>query len=72
MIDYCDMMLMPCGGIAYYDEASGISYRCKQCGTVVGSISQPQACKDQEEKWRLQKLLGGEGWDYFKDLEEWH
>jgi hypothetical protein len=36
-----DLMRLPCGGIAYFDESSGISYRC-ECGAVVGSIGQPQ------------------------------
>jgi hypothetical protein len=71
-IDFCDMMLLPCGGVAYYDEPRfGMNYYCAQCEAIVGSDNQPQACKDEEAKWHLQKLLGGAGWDYFKDLDEW-
>ena len=36
---------LPCGGTAYFDFGSGISYRCENCGAVVGSIGQPQECK---------------------------
>ncbi len=60
---------LPCGGTAYFDHASGISYRC-ECGAVVGSIGQPQACKDAAQKYDNWKALGGEGWDYFEELEE--
>lgn len=59
-----DPMNLPCGGTAYWDESSGISYRC-ECGAVVGSIGMPQSCKDEATKWDNWKKLGGEGWDYF-------
>jgi len=72
VIEFSDMMLMPCGGVAYYDEPKfGANYFCAQCESVLGSDAQPQACKDEEAKWDLQYLLGGKGWDYFKDLDEW-
>jgi hypothetical protein len=71
-IEFSDMMLMPCGGIAYYDEPRfGMNYYCAQCEAILGSDKQPRACKDEEAKWDLQKRLGGRGWDYFKDLDEW-
>lgn len=57
-------MLLPCGGTAYFDESSGISYRC-ECGAVVGSIGMPQYCKDEAEKYRVIEALGGKGWDYY-------
>jgi hypothetical protein len=38
-------MHLPCGGTAYFDYASGISYRCETCYAVVGSIGMPQACQ---------------------------
>jgi len=60
---------LPCGGTAYFDVDSGISYRC-ECGAVVGSIGQPQACKDEAAKWEAWKALGGKGWDYFGDNQE--
>jgi hypothetical protein len=31
---------------------------------VVGSIGQPQSCKDEEQKYLNWKKLGGKGWDY--------
>ena len=64
-----DPMPLPCGGVAYWDEGSGISYRCEACGAVVGSIGQPKRCKDEAEKWDIQKLLGGQGWDYNRSVE---
>lgn len=63
-----DPMPLPCGGTAYWDESSGISYRC-ECGAVVGSIGMPKYCKDEAAKWRLMELLGGKGWDYFAEVE---
>jgi hypothetical protein len=60
-------MHLPCGGTAYFDEDSGISYRCELCGAVVGSIGQPQACKDEMKKWDAWEKLGGKGWDYFEE-----
>lgn len=64
-----DPMCLPCGGIAYWDESSGISYRC-ECGAVVGSIGMPQSCKDEAAKWENWEKLGGKGWDYFAEYEE--
>ena len=55
---------MPCGGTAYFDESSGISYRCDDCGAVIGSIGMPKACKEETEKWDNWERLGGKGWDY--------
>ena len=60
-----DPMRLPCGGVAGWDESSGISYRCEDCGAVVGSIGQPQRCKDEMKKWDAWEALGGQGWDYF-------
>lgn len=71
LVDFKSLMKLPCGGIAYYDENSGISYRCAQCMAVVGSIAQPQSCKDEEAKWEAWAKLGGQEWDYFCDPEEW-
>ncbi len=58
-------MYLPCGGTAYFDEASGISYRC-ECGAVVGSIGMPAECKEEMVKYENWKTLGGQGWDYIK------
>jgi hypothetical protein len=59
-----DPMRLPCGGTAYWDESSGISYRC-ECGAVVGSIGMPQECKDAAKKYDNWQALGGKAWDYF-------
>jgi len=56
---------LPCGGTAYFDEYSGISYRC-ECAAVVGSIGQSKHCKDQASFWEGWEKLGGKGWDYDK------
>ena len=55
---------LPCGGTAYFDEGSGIAYRCENCMAVVGSIGQPQHCKDEAKQYDLMKALGGDGWKY--------
>lgn len=74
-VDFClmfglDMMSLPCGGVAYYEEESTChSYRCNYCLAVVGSVGVPRYCKDEAEKWAVQKDLGGEGWDYYKEAE---
>lgn len=60
-------MRLPCGGTAYWDESSGISYRCEVCGAVVGSIGQPQSCKEEAKKYEVWEMLGGKGWDYFEE-----
>jgi hypothetical protein len=64
-----DPMKLPCGGTAYFDQESGISYRCWDCMAVVGSIGMPQYCKEQAEKYENWQKLGGKGWDYFAELE---
>ena len=62
-------MRLPCGGLAYFDTSSGISYRC-ECGAVVGSIGMPQTCKEEMTKWENWAKLGGNDWDYFPDDKE--
>lgn len=59
-----DLMQLPCSGVAYFDEESGISYRCMHCFAVVGSVGMPKHCKDEIQKWDNWKELGGQGWDY--------
>ena len=55
---------LPCGGVAYFDESSGISHRCEHCGAVVGSIGQPRSCKEEADKWDLYEEQGMWRWDY--------
>jgi hypothetical protein len=64
-----DPMKLPCGGTAYFDQESGISFRCWDCMAVVGSIGQPQECKDAAQKYENWEKLGGKGWDYFAEAE---
>jgi hypothetical protein len=59
-------MYLPCGGVAYFDPDSGISYRCETCFAVVGSMGQPRSCKEEVKKYDAWKELGGQGWDYDK------
>ena len=60
-------MYLPCGGKAYFDEGGGgYGHRCEMCGAVVGSIGQPQSCKDEAAKYENWIKLGGRGWDYRK------
>lgn len=59
-------MYLPCGGVAYFDPDSGISYRCETCFAVVGSVGQPRSCKEEAQKYDAWKELGGQGWDYNK------
>ena len=68
-IELVDPMKLPCGGVAYFDTSSGISYRCEHCGAVVGSIGQPSKCKEEIAKWDNWEKLGGKGWDYFEEAE---
>jgi hypothetical protein len=57
-------MYLPCGGTAYFDVDSGISYRCDTCNAVVGSIGMPGSCKDEAQKYDNWEKLGGKGWNY--------
>ncbi len=68
MNELIDGMVLPCGGTAYFDTSSGISYRC-ECGAVVGSIGMPQQCKDEMIKWENWAKLGGKDWDYFLETK---
>lgn len=59
---------LPCGGIAEFD--GDFSYRCWHCMAVVGSIGQPQHCKDEMNKYELMKALGGKGWEAHEHIVE--
>ena len=59
-----DKIKLPCGGTAYFDNDSGYSYRCVDCMAVVGSIGQPQSCKDAAQMYDNWEALGGSNWDY--------
>ncbi len=47
---------LPCGGTAYFDVSSGISYRC-ECGAVVGSIGMPRTCKEEFDQEKMLRTL---------------
>jgi hypothetical protein len=67
MKEFNDLMPLPCGGIAEFD--GNFSYHCHQCMAVVGSIGQPQSCKEEENKWIAWEAIGGKGWDYFAEVD---
>ena len=57
--DYTAPIVLLCGSSAYFDEGSGIGYRCEECMAMVGSIGMPKRCKelyDMEEV--VEKLKG--------------
>jgi hypothetical protein len=58
---------LPCGGRAYFDLESEISYRCYNCMATVGSMGQPKHCREEYEKWEAWKKLGGKEWNFFDD-----
>ena len=55
---------MPCGGTAYFDESSGISYRCDTCNAVIGSIGMPQSCREEYRKTEILDILAGKQKSY--------
>lgn len=63
-------LYLPCGGRAEFDEGAGYGHRCWDCMAVVGSIGQPQHCKDEAKKYDNWKQMGGKGWDYKRGCPE--
>lgn len=63
---------LPCGNRATFDHASGMSYRCDQCWTVVGSIAMPPECRSEVDKY--EKVLPALGsrvyWDFNEGCEK--
>ena len=41
---------MPCGGTPLFDRDSGCAYRCDTCLAVIGSIGQPERCKQMNKE----------------------
>lgn len=68
---------LPCGAVAVFDTGSGCAYRCTQCFSVVGSVSQPRSCVEASQKYEVMKAMGGKGWDYsltsaeLDEFDEW-
>lgn len=65
-MDVIAPLRLPCGGTAHWDDSSDIAHRCEDCMAVVGSIGQPQRCKDEAQKYENWMKLGGKGWDYYE------
>lgn len=59
---------LPCGSRAHYD--GDFSYRCDNCFAVVGSVGEPDRCKEESAKWETLKALGGKGWDCERGTQE--
>lgn len=59
MIEAYKPIHLPCGGTAYFDESSGIAYRCEDCMAVVGSIGMPQSCREEYRKSEILDILAG-------------
>lgn len=48
-----DRVVLPCGGIGYWDYDSDSGYCCVYCFAVIGSAGMPSECKrllDEEDK----------------------
>lgn len=49
-----------CGSVAYFDHnSSSYSYRCEDCGAVVGSIGMPRECKELYDMEKVVDKLKG-------------
>jgi hypothetical protein len=63
-------IFLPCNASALWDHDSDMGYRCTSCFAMVGSIGQPTQCKEEADKWKNLKALGGKGWDYYMGQQE--
>jgi len=61
-------IFLPCGSTAHFD--GDFSYRCDSCFAVVGSMGQSAQCKEEADKWKNLKTLGGKGWNYELGTQE--
>jgi hypothetical protein len=59
MMSDMDSYIVACGATAVFDTDSGFSYRCTECGAVIGSVGMPAACKEAEEKVKMWEILNG-------------
>jgi hypothetical protein len=48
-----------CGSVAEFDIDSGISYRCRSCFAVIGSVGMPKRCKELYEMEKIVSKLKG-------------
>jgi hypothetical protein len=60
------VIFVPCGSTARWDFDSDMGYRCESCFAMLGSIGQPDHCKEEADKWKNLEALGGRGWNYAK------
>jgi hypothetical protein len=58
-MNFIEPIHMPCGGTAYFDESSGISYRCDTCMAVLGSIGMPETCRQIYRDMELLDVIAG-------------
>ena len=40
---------LKCGNKGYFDRSSGCAYRCDSCFAVIGSVGQPNECRDEQK-----------------------
>lgn len=56
-----EIIHLECGNWAEFDEGSGCSYRCLECGATIGSIAEPRRCvekrREKEDKAKVWKVL---------------
>ena len=49
--------MLPCGGVPEFDHQSGMSYRCRQCMAVLGSVAMSDSCRAGMESPEYKKLM---------------
>lgn len=69
LVDLLDVTF-PCGSRAKFSSGD-IAYVCTECKGVWGTTSMPESCRDEVHKWEEIQALGGAGWDFFQNLEEY-
>ena len=53
-------IVLLCGSVAYFDHNStSYSYRCDECGAVVGSMGMPGECKELYDMEKVVDKLKG-------------
>jgi hypothetical protein len=53
-------IVLLCGSVAYFDhDSTSYSYRCNDCGAVVGSMGMPRECKQLYDMEKVVDKLKG-------------
>ena len=53
-------IVLLCGSVAYFDQSSSCySYRCEECGAVVGSVGMTRECKELYDMEKVVDKLKG-------------